>query len=512
MVVIQYRNTRKLLSSTYWVEYAQKALAKISGIESSALHLQTAQRGYLLTSQEEYLEHYYEHKEQLYLEIEDLEVFTADNPVQTDRVAQLENFVNIKVDYLEKTIELAQQGKLAESTRMVNSNEGLYLMDSIVSYCDLLREEEKGLLATRSEIPEVEKRNSDKALMTVVLINIILVVLVVFEFRRSVLRPVTDFNDAVHKIGTGKTDYRLSVNSNDEMGELAHSFNAMLDSLSEHMVSIDRLEIEIAARKQTEKELNELNKKLKGLNKKLRQKEKRLNASIEDLNQFAYIASHDLKEPLRQVASYTQLIMRKYTDLLDEKGQKYANYVVDGSKRMQRLIDDILVFSRTANNPLELETFNVSEMLHQVLDDLHETIESSGAQVLIEGLPENLYADQQQINRVFANIIGNALKYKREAVAPEIRISSTENKTHSIFSIEDNGIGISESFAPKVFQMFQRQFSRDRYEGTGIGLAVVKKIIQRHNGDIRFESKTLDSHGQTGTIFYFSIATKDSIL
>ncbi len=226
--------------------------------------------------------------------------------------------------------------------------------------------------------------------------------------------------------------------------------------------------------------------------------EDNLRRSNAELEQFAYVASHDLQEPLRMVASYTGLLEQRYKGKLDAKADKYIHYAVDGAKRMQGLIRDLLDFSRVGSQGKPLAAVASKSVVRSVLEMLAHAIRDANAHVEITGLPTVL-ADEGQLRQLFQNLIGNALKFRGEA-APLIRIQAVRRKTHWLFSVTDNGIGMDMKYAERVFQMFQRLHSRDKYEGTGIGLAISKRIVERHGGQIWIES-TLGS----GTTFFFTL-------
>ncbi len=221
--------------------------------------------------------------------------------------------------------------------------------------------------------------------------------------------------------------------------------------------------------------------------------------SNKDLEQFAYVASHDLQEPLRMVSSYTQLLAERYGDQLDEKAKKYIDYAVDGAIRMQRLINDLLTYSRINTQGVIPKLTDSHSVLGEALRNLSAAIEENRAIVTNDDLPV-VRADASQLMQVFQNLISNAIKFRRADDAPRIHVS-VKNLGHEwCFSVKDNGIGIDSKYAGKVFVIFQRLHTSQEYPGTGIGLAMCKRVVERHGGRIWFESE-LDK----GSTFYFTL-------
>jgi PAS domain S-box-containing protein len=227
---------------------------------------------------------------------------------------------------------------------------------------------------------------------------------------------------------------------------------------------------------------------------------KELNRSNEELEQFAYVASHDLQEPLRMVASYTQLLSRRYKGRLDADADEFIAFAVDGASRMQRLIQDLLAYSRVGKRGNELVDVSSEESLQQAVINLRGAIEESGALVTHDPLPRVL-ADENQLIQLFQNLVGNAIKYQTPGV-PRIHVSAARNGDPKwVFSVEDNGIGIDPKFFDKIFGMFQRLHKREEFAGTGMGLAICKKIVERHGGSISVESQP-----GKGATFHFTVA------
>ena len=232
----------------------------------------------------------------------------------------------------------------------------------------------------------------------------------------------------------------------------------------------------------------------------LLQKVEELNRSNKELGQFAYVASHDLQEPLRMVASYTQLLSRRYKGKLDSDADEFIAFAADGASRMQRLIQDLLTYSRVGTKEKDLRDTSSEETLQQALVNLRGAIEESGAVVTHDPLPTVL-ADEMQLIQLFQNLVGNAIKYQNPGV-PRVHISAAKNGGEKwIFSVQDNGLGIDSQYFERIFGMFQRLHKREEFSGTGIGLAICKKIVERHGGSISVESQPGE-----GSTFRFALA------
>ena len=212
-----------------------------------------------------------------------------------------------------------------------------------------------------------------------------------------------------------------------------------------------------------------------------------LQRSNAELEQFAYVASHDLQEPLRMVASYCQLLQRRYKDKLDADANEFIGFAVEGANRMQRLINDLLGYSRTGRGGGNPENFRSTDALKGAIANLQGAISESGAKIEFGELPM-VRADRTQITQLFQNLIGNAIKFRRDGVSPLIRVAAAAEGKFWHFTVEDNGIGIEKDYLDRVFLIFQRLHERNKYPGTGIGLAIAKKVIEHHGGRIWIES------------------------
>ena len=278
---------------------------------------------------------------------------------------------------------------------------------------------------------------------------------------------------AVECIKQGATDYVLK----DSLPKLPH---AIRRALHEQQLRTQRREAEEA----------------------LALKVKELARTNQDLEQFAYVASHDLQEPLRMVAAYTQLLAEKYKGKLDEQADKYIHYAVDGAVRMQTLVHDLLAFSRSGREGTEMSATDCNTIVQQALLNLEAAVRDSGAQVTCGALP-TVHANGGQLRQVFQNLIGNAIKFRRPE-PPLVQIAAQKEGKEWLFSVVDNGIGISPDHLNDIFVIFHRLHAREEYAGNGIGLAICKRIVERHGGMIWVESEK-----ESGTTFKFSLPAEN---
>jgi signal transduction histidine kinase len=306
--------------------------------------------------------------------------------------------------------------------------------------------------------------------LSVIIIGIITLSIAVLLVH-AIVRPIRRLSDVAISVEKGKQFNPLSIeditSKYDEIAQLARVFSSMVTSLQQ----------EIVERKKVENEL------------------KRSNIELE---RFAYVASHDLQEPLRMVASFTQLLADRYKDKLDDEANQFIDFAVDGALRMRELIDDLLSYSRLMSKEKEFHMVNCETILKVVKSNLENIFTESNAIITQDSMPV-VYGDQIQLGRLFQNLIDNAIKFRREET-PKIHIGVKEKKDNWEFFVSDNGIGIDSKYFDRIFVIFQRLHTKKEYKGTGIGLAVCKKIVSHHGGKIWIKSEI-----GKGTTIYFTI-------
>ncbi|GAA2574096.1 ATP-binding protein [Winogradskya consettensis] len=298
---------------------------------------------------------------------------------------------------------------------------------------------------------------------------------------RLVSRPVTKLASQVREVAEGDYDKHIDAHGSPELRGLADDVDGMRKQIAAELT-----------------EVREARQQVEWINEQLKLQTEELTRSNRDLEQFAYVASHDLQEPLRKVASFTQLLQRRYSGQLDERADQYIAFAVDGAQRMQRLINDLLAFSRIGRLTSGFTDVDLDKVLAEVKSQL-EIRAGEDAEITWADLP-TVEGEEPLLTTLFVNLLGNSLKFKRPDVPPKITVTGERNGDEWRINVRDNGIGIEAEFADKVFVIFQRLHARDAYEGTGIGLAIVKKIVEYHGGRIWIDLEVAE-----GTSIWFTL-------
>ncbi len=314
------------------------------------------------------------------------------------------------------------------------------------------------------------------------LLATVMAILIGILIARWLSKPIEDLTAVTSDMARGNLGKKATPSGPIEFQTLALSFNNMTDQL--HTLLND-LELEVNERKQAEKQLKSYTAEL------LR--------SNQELQDFAYAASHDLQEPLRKVRAFGSRLESRYADVLDERGLDYLSRMQDAADRMQTLIINLLDYSRVTTQAQPFAPINLNLILQNVLSDLETRIEEVNGIIFADTLP-TIDADAVQIRQLLQNLISNALKFHRDGVSPiiKIKVQVQEAENQATIAISDNGIGFEDEFAERVFALFQRLHGRSQYEGTGIGLAICRKIVNRHNGTIT--ARSVPDEGATFTI------------
>jgi signal transduction histidine kinase len=300
--------------------------------------------------------------------------------------------------------------------------------------------------------------------------------------RRLVTRPVVDLAAEVRLVAHGDYGHEIHSVGPPELARLARDVNGMRQQIANDLSEVRQ------ARGQIEE-----------VNLRLEQQAEELTRSNRDLEQFAYVASHDLQEPLRKVASFCQLLQRRYQGQLDERADQYIGFAVDGAQRMQRLINDLLAFSRIGRLTNGFTEVDLNKVVLDASGQFDTLRAQTGAEITFENLPCVL-GEEPLLGALFANLVGNAIKFRHPDRTPTVHLAAKLVGNEYEISCEDNGIGIAPEFVDKVFVIFQRLHAKETYPGTGIGLAIAKKIVEYHGGRI-----WIDTEHREGTLFRFTL-------
>ncbi|GAA1957961.1 sensor histidine kinase [Amycolatopsis minnesotensis] len=448
---------------TRLVDQSGPELLQATALSTGLLNQETGLRGYLLTKQTDFLTPYEQGKRQEAAAVAELRRLGA--TPGTEAGADL--------DAVQRAAA-AWQAEARPDTPPPQVDRGKDLFDAVRTALDA---QQRHLTAARDAARESLAAATTfltTMLAVIAALVLILFVFVYLGFRRSITRPVIRLAEQVRAVYAEDLRREVRGEGPREVVQLGEDVDAMRRRILDEVAEL--------------KHAHEL----------LDTRTHELERSNSDLEQFAYVASHDLQEPLRKVASFCQLLQRRYSGQLDERGEQYIEFAVDGAKRMQSLINDLLSFSRVGRRAGDHVVVDTGELLDQALANLDPVVEETGAVITRGALPE-VRGEATLLTAVLQNLVNNALKFRDEA-PPEVRVDAERDGGDWVFSVTDNGIGINEEYAERIFVIFQRLHAKSAYPGTGIGLAMCRKIVEYHGGRIWLDTTTTE-----GTRFRFTL-------
>ncbi|RZT81260.1 HAMP domain-containing protein [Micromonospora violae] len=354
--------------------------------------------------------------------------------------------------------------------------------DQVRSAVDDLQEE---ILSAREQAASNVRTGSNVLVVLLIIAALVVVVagvLLLLSLDRTVIRPLIGLADQVREVAEGDYQHRIATTGPPEFVRLGEDVDAMRQKIAADLAEVR------AARERIE-----------WVNSQLQKQAEELTRSNRDLEQFAYVASHDLQEPLRKVASFCQLLQRRYAGQLDERADQYIAFAVDGAQRMQRLINDLLAFSRIGRLTTGFVEVDLNKVMGDVAGQTEAARQYADAELTWTELPV-ISGEEPLLTNLLANLVSNSIKFRRPDVPPKVHISARLVGVEWEITCQDNGIGIESEFADKIFVIFQRLHSKDAYPGTGIGLAIVKKIVEYHGGRV-----WVDTDVPEGTAIRFTL-------
>ena len=424
--IVAYRNQVRFRADSEWVRHTQEVLNRIETVLAIVEEAETGQRGFLLTGDDSYLQPYESASAHIRDEFQELRELTADNPQQQKLAGDLFVDISSKFNEMGRTIALRRSKGPEAAFALVQTDRGRELMDRIQKTGVAMRKEETQLLEQRL----AQERNADKLLTITFSLGIAVTLLL--------------------------------------LGWAAHSIAQYA-----------------AETRQAEREVQLLNADLE---RRAEARTVELERSNRDLQRFAYMASHDLQEPLRMVGGYVGLLARRYKGKFDADADEFIQFAVDGAKRMQDLINDLLACARAGTEMLQKKPVNMELVLQQAISNLRTAVDESGAKITHDRLPE-LPADETKLVQVFQNLLSNSIKFCHPDTPPIIHVAAHRHGSAWVISVEDNGIGFDPKHSDRIFLMFQRLHGVGKFAGTGIGLAIVRRIVEAHGGDISAEAR-----------------------
>ena len=460
------------------IDDIQPARVAAYRLQAALRDQETAVRGYVLAADRQFLDPYYDGQRAEQAAADDIRQLVGDrSELMTDLDVIERAAAEWRTNYAEPLIASVTRGIInVPKTDLVDRGKAEF--DRLRTLFDAQNEHLASVrTAGINELDEIRAWR-DRLLAGLVATFLVTAIALAVLVRSAVTRPLGVLATACRRIAAGNFGEKITPRGPKDIRSIANDVENMRQRI------VEELDTSRAAREALAEQAVEL---------------RRSNAELE---QFAYVASHDLQEPLRKVASFCQLLEKRYGDKLDQRGAEYIGFAVDGAKRMQVLINDLLTFSRVGRlNASETEVA-LDSALDAALGNLTTTIEETGAKIVRQpGQLPHVLGDPTLLAMLWQNLIGNAVKFRRDGVAPRIVIDCEQRDDEWLLSVSDNGIGIAEEFVDKVFVIFQRLHGRDAYAGTGIGLALCKKIVEHHGGTIWIDTSYTD-----GTRFRFTLS------
>ena len=430
---------------------------------------QTGVRGYAVTGREADLAPYTGGQRAEADLARKMNALLADQPeIQAHLVKVQELAARWRAEIAEPSIA-ATRDQGTDAGQAVLATHGGALFDEIRAEVTQLQD---SVLVLRNRVADDAERTSNMLVLLLVIAAVVMVVAVVAlmsTLNRLFIGPITVLAGQVREIAEGDYDRHIEPAGPPELAQLAGDVDQMRQKIAKDLA-----------------EVREARTRIEWVNSQLQKQAEELVRSNRDLEQFAYVASHDLQEPLRKVASFTQLLQKRYGDQLDERADQYIEFAVDGAKRMQRLIQDLLGFSRVGRTGGQRVAVDLEKAFAVALADLEDKIAATGASVTHDPLP-TVRGERALLEQLFVNLLGNALKFRDPRRSPVVHVGVRALETEWELTVRDNGIGIDAQYADRVFVIFQRLHPKDVYEGTGIGLALCKRIVEHHGGRIWIE-------------------------
>jgi len=561
LFALQYRSTQQLVEAGRWVAQADEVLTAVETVIGDVKDAETWERGYAATGDERFFGPYRALKAETPNHLRQLRRLTSGNSRQQRRLDILESLVARRFQHLDRVNELRKERGMQAASDLIKLGEGLRLTNEIQRITADMADEERDVVGGRTAAVETTRRRTNRITLAGSLLAIGVLVasaLIVYHdmvqrrradallrrasaYNRSLLEAsldplvtiaadgkITDVNNATEKvtgfsrqelIGTDFSsyftdperaragyqqvfregfvrDYELEVRHREGLTTPVIYNAALYRGEGGDVIGVFAAAGDISERKRAEAEIRKLNEDLE---RRVRERTAELQAANRELEAFIYSVSHDLRSPLRHVDGFSKLLLEDYSANLPEDAQRYVSRIREGTRRMGMMVDDLLNLTRVGRKELSVQLTGLSSLLEEVIRDLQPETAGREVQWRIEKLPF-VECDPALLKQVFANLLSNALKFTRPRERAVIEVGVTEQDGRPAIFVRDNGVGFSMKYADKLFGVFQRLHRPEDFEGTGIGLATVQRIVQKHGGRVWAEGEL-----NKGATFYFTL-------
>ena len=490
-----YKSNQKLIDSQQWVEHTQQVIYQSGNILSLGKDIETASRGFVITNDSAFLEPLYSAEKATFNYIRLLKQLTKDNPSQQQRIDSLNFYMHKRLDFSFQSIELRSKKGLASAIAYTSTGQGKHYTDRLRKITNSIQQEEGTLLKQRKQTNE----------RSVAAFNLFSVVMFILIAVFSILLLIAIGNYLLQNKEKEKRAAELIIANK----ELVFKNEEKEKRAAELIIANKELVFQNEEKEKRTAELIIANKELKNadnnvrkLNKDLEEKVMELETVNKELESFSYSVSHDLRSPLRAIHGYTQMLKEDYITQLDAEARRIINNTMHYAKIMGQLIDDLLTFSRLGRKELIKRNITMQDIVTNICNEIKNEYGSRNIQFKINEL-HAIEGDIVIIKQAWVNLISNAVKYSRLNEKTVIEIGCNVKEDEIIYYIKDNGVGFDMLYVDKLFGVFQRLHANKEFEGTGVGLAIVHRIISKHGGRVWAEGKVGE-----GAIFYFSLPNK----